>query len=68
MSSSTLTVADVDAAITAVFKHQRYRLMDRDFTFADLEDLRDMRDTLLAEERAANDELFTVGRFNKVLS
>ena len=50
---STLTVTEIDDAIRIVLKHQRYRLMDRDYTFADLSDLMEMRNVLLNEERAS---------------
>jgi len=63
MSTSTLTVTEVETAIRVVMKHQRYRMMDRDFTFADLEDLLLMRDKLLAEERVSNGVIH-VARFN----
>ena len=65
MSTSTLTVTEVDTAIRTVLKYQRYRLMDRDYTFADLEDLMEMRDKLLAAERCEGN-LFMPVRFQPV--
>lgn len=63
--ASDLTVAELDAAIRAVLKKQRYRLMDRDWTFADLEDLIELRDRVIGEERATEGFLMPV-RLNNV--
>jgi len=63
--ASTLTVAEVDTAIRAVLAKQKYRLMDREWTFADLEDLIELRDKVIGEERAEEGFLMPV-RMNKV--
>jgi len=65
MSTSTLTLANVETAIATVLQHQRYKLMDRDFTFADLETLMEFRDKLIGEEAMTNGA-FGVARFSAI--
>jgi hypothetical protein len=60
---TTLTVAEVETAIKQVLQFQRVRLLDEEYTFADLERLRDLRDEVAAIKNAENGCFFTPVRF-----
>ena len=60
-----LTVAQLDTAIAVVLKHQKYTLLDREWTFADLGELRALRKDIIAETATTNTSQFRVARFNK---
>lgn len=59
-----LTVAAVETAIEHVLVHKSYRLMDREFKFEDLEELRALRKELISEANATSGRMFQPVRFN----
>ena len=64
--ATSLTLEQVDAAIATVLKQQKYKLGDREFTFANLQELRDLRNDMKAEAAQAAGGLFMKVRFKAV--
>lgn len=63
-----LSVAQIDAAITAINAGgQEYRIGDRSFRRADLEDLIQLRKDVIAGERSAAKTMFQRVRFGGVI-
>ena len=60
-----ITVDEVDAAIRVVLGNQRVKLGDREYTFANLAELRDLRAELIAEARAATNSQIHPVRFGR---
>jgi hypothetical protein len=62
---AALTITEVETAIQTVLKHQKYRLLDREYTFANLDELRKLRQELLGESVAASSSSWGVARFGR---
>jgi len=68
VSGEAITVAEVREAIRTVLKHQRYQIMDRTFTFADLGELRRMEADLMARANMTDGKAWNPVRFQGITS